>query len=439
MKHSNNSDAHSLLWGHDDLVRRLCSALDIASKVITRLAPNGYTDSTDPSLSVRPEKAISETAVLLLAASRTPDYPEVRRRTSELAQSLIPHARSKRMQLGVCLEPALALDFAQAHTCLKCLGYPDSGFDTLLEQSVLSQAHAGKERPPHRVLEQKWTGELSGHLSAGLSKRSRHAAASSVLCYPVDLLSCGREDVYAFTHALMFAADVDVGVRRLPRNRAAILSEAEALLAWCLDECDYDLGGEVLLAWPLTGTSWSAGAAFGFRVLAHVEDAAGFLPCAATRIERLNKLQGDERANYLLATIYHTAYVMGLICAAALRPGRAPPARVPRAKWQRGATELILRHLGTEGSSAHWRAEIDRLRARERDALAAFVLAVALRSKVRVRDFEAVRDLLRMAYELGLANSPASSQAAEMLNRLALFEELTCDIHRDRQPASVAA
>jgi len=432
-------DADDLLWGHDDLVRRLCGALDIARKVITRLAPNGYTDSTDPLLNVRPEKAISETSVLLLAASRTPDEPEVRMRTSELAQLLIPHARSKRMQLGVCLEPSLALDFAQAHACLKRMGYPDSGFDALVEQSLLSQAHAGRERPPHRVLEQNWSSQLSGQVSAGLAKRSRCAAASSVLGHPIDLLSGGREDAYAFTHALMFAADVDVGMRRLPRNRAAILSEAEALLAWCLDECDYDLGGEVLLAWPLTGRSWSAGATFGFRVLAHVEDAAGFLPCPATRIERLNKLQGDERANYLLATMYHTAYVMGLICAAALRPGRAPPARIPRVKRQRGATELILRRLGTETSPAHWRAEIHLLRDRERDALAGLVLAMALRAKVRVRDFDAVRELLRIAYELGLANSPASSQAAEMLNRLAVFKELTCDIHGERQPASIAA
>src|SRR6266849_7115310 len=108
-----NMGTDQVTWDRSDLVRRLCRALDIARKVVTRLAPNGYTDAVEPSLSVRPEKAISETAVLLLAASGAAQDPEVRSRTSALAQLLIPHARSERMQLGVCLEPSLALDFAQ--------------------------------------------------------------------------------------------------------------------------------------------------------------------------------------------------------------------------------------------------------------------------------------------------------------------------------------
>lgn len=391
---------------------------------MTRLAPGGYTDSVEPTLSVRPEKAISETAVLLLAASGATEDREVRRRTNELAQLLIPHARSERMQLGVCLEPSLALDYAQAHACLNRLGFPDSAFDALLEQSMRSQAHAGRERTPHRILEQQWIAELAGRAPPNRPRRSRSVASNSVLGHPMDLLGGGREDVYALTHALMFVADFSVGARRLPRSRAAILSEAEAMLAWCLDECDYDLGGEVLLAWPLTGRSWSAGATFGFRVLAHVEDAAGFLPSPATRIERLNKLTGEERANHLLATMYHTAYVMGLVCAASLRPGRAPPAEIQTGKSQHGATERILQNFGVKNVAAHWRVEMDQLSDRERDALAGFVLAAALRSKVRDRDFDGVRELLRTGYALGLANSPASSQAAEMLNRLSVFGEL---------------
>jgi hypothetical protein len=85
---------------------------------------------------------------------------------------------------------------------------------------------------------------------------------------------------------------------------------------------DYDLGGEVLLAWPLTGKTWSPAATFGLQVLTQVEDKAGFLPSPGTRLDRLNTLQGDERTDYLLATAYHTAYVMGLLSAAALTNGK---------------------------------------------------------------------------------------------------------------------
>jgi Domain of unknown function (DUF6895) len=91
----------------------------------------------------------------------------------------------------------------------------------------------------------------------------------------------------------MYVARFDQRLPRLPRPRRAILLEAESALARCLDEEDYDLSGELLLSWPLTAASWSAGATFGFRVLARVEDTAGFLPTASTRIER--RLQRHRR------------------------------------------------------------------------------------------------------------------------------------------------
>ena len=143
----------------------------------------------------------------------------------------------------------------------------------------------------------------------------------STLNRPMDVLCGSRDDIYAFTHALMFVTDFAIGpCRRLPRRRAVILTEAEAALARCLDEQDYDLAAEVLLAWPLTGRQWSPAAVFGFCVLARVEDTAGFLPAPSTRLQRFQQLQGDRRTEYLLATAYHTAYVMGLLCSAALRP-----------------------------------------------------------------------------------------------------------------------
>jgi len=50
---------------------------------------------------------------------------------------------------------------------------------------------------------------------------------------------------------------------------------------------------------------------------------------------------------------------------------------------------------------------------------------MALRRKTNQPDFSAVHRLLTMGYELGLADTPVSSQAAEMLERLATFAKLT--------------
>src|SRR5262249_41574327 len=153
-------------------------------------------------------------------------------------------------------------------------------------------------------------------------------------------------------------------------SRAVILAEAEAALARCLDEGDYDLGGEVLWSWPLTGKSWSAAAAFGFRVLARVEDRAGFLPSAGTSLSRLGELQGEERKKYLLATAYHTVYVMGFLCAAALRPGAAPPASIPTRGVIPGSADRILEFFDGADRNIYWWEEFQQLNGAERDALA---------------------------------------------------------------------
>jgi hypothetical protein len=408
-------------WNKDDLSRRLCHALNFAELALKRLALRGYIDKDQPGNSVRAEKVISETAFLLFAASTAVHSEEVSARINSVAQLLIPHARSERMLLGVCLEPALALDYAQAHICLKRLGYPDRDFDELLQRSGLSQAHAGRERTPHRLLEQEWLREGS---TSQRSKRISLTARRCVLNWPMDLLGGSREDFYAFTHALMYVTDFNVCHRRLPRPRLVILEEAGAALARCLDEEDYDLAGEILLAWPLTGRSWSAASVFGFRVLAHVEDQAGFLPAASTRLASLARLEADDRLDYFVATAYHTVFVMGLLCAVALQSGRTPPATLPTNCTTPGCADWLLHVIDADGKKTHWREEVNLLDKPERDALAGFLLNVAVHRRVRTRDFSGVHELLDKAYRLGMANTPSSSQAAEMLERIATFARI---------------
>lgn len=411
-------------WDAEDLQRRLCHALDIAKRTVDRLAADGYADPEEPSARIRAEKVISETALLLLAASTAAAGLEVRRRIHSVATVLQKHARSKRMLLGICLEPALALDYAAAHLCLSRLGYPDANFDAVLRQALEAQSSGGRERMPHRVLEQAW-------LMLGCSEHSsdrQHmwsAARESVLNRPMDLLNGSRDDLYAFTHSLIYVSDFNISPRRLPRHRSAIRAEADAALARCLDEQDYDLAGEVLLAWPLTGAkSWSAVAAFGFRVLASVDDQAGFLPTPSTRIQRLAELEGQDRESYLLATAYHTIYVMGLLCATALQPGRTPPAEIPTAAAVPGSAERMLSLLHSSDQAAHWTEEFKKLTSLERDALAPMLLDIGLRRSVERRDFAAVATLLSVADGLGLTNRPQASQAAELLYRLAAFSEM---------------
>jgi uncharacterized protein DUF6895 len=404
-------------------VRRLCEALGVADNAIERLASDGYTDAQEPANNLRPEKVISESGLLLLAASTAARHAEVAKRLREVAQRLAPHARSDRILFGICTEPALAWDYAQAHICLKRLGYPDGRFDSVLNLISKSQARRGRERPPHRALEQTWAAR--GWQTPQLARKQpvRRAAPAtardSVLCQSMDLLSGSRDDVYAFTHALLYVTDFNIRPWRLPRPRSMILADAEAALVRCLDDQDYDLAGEVLLTWPLTGRSWGAAAAFGFRVLAHVEDQAGFLPSTSTQLDRLSRLEGDERAKYLVASAYHTAYVMGLLCAAALQPGRAPPRTIRLASVATGLSRLVLERLDADPQRPHWREEINQLSESERNGLVSMLLMIALRRSVVQKEFDRLPGLLEMGRAAGLTDMPAASQAAELLARLA--------------------
>ena len=405
-------------WDRADLARRLCHALEVAEQAVVRLAPDGYVDEIDPALNLRPEKVISETGVLLLAASTVNDQPVLSQRLDHLAHLLIPHARSPRMRMGICYEPALALDYAQAHGCLRQMGYADSTFDALLSAATQSQAFAVRERTPHRALEQRWVAELCG-INDALPGPSHYMLASmSALGRPLDLLGGSREDLYAFTHALMYLTDPHSSRKRGPRRRADLLLDAEAALARCLDDEDYDLAGEVLMAWPLTGATWSASAAFAFQTLALVEDEAGFLPSAGTKLKHLDKLGGKQRSNCLLASAYHTIYVMGLLCAASLAPGRAPPMRLcGRLSSPPGLVDEIYARLSPLDSAPHWSLAYARLAPSERSTLVSFLHSVALRRAVRARDLTTVHELLQRAAAADLANGPLWSQAAELLER----------------------
>lgn len=403
------------LWERADLVRRLCHVLDTAETAVSTLAADGYIDSQEPDNNLRPEKIISETAFLLRSAAAGSFSPEIRLRVEKVANLLIPFARSERIALGICLHPALCMDYAQAHICLTQLGYPDERFDELLRQAVRSEACDGKERVPHRALELNWIRRIWNGLEPVASPS---AACESALNRTMDLLHSTREDIYAFTHALMYLRDFNLNPLPLPRIDQEILWQAEAALARCLDEEDYDLGGEILLAWPLTGTRWSVSATFGLRVLMGVEDKAGFLPAPLTRLERLRNLHGEAKSRYFLATAYHTIYVMGLVCSMALQPGNTPHTNIPLSP-RTGFSKAILKYLDSDDRRPHWREEFELLSEPQRDSIAELLLSIALYRKVKQRQYDLTREILEHADRFGLLGCPSAGQALQLLERLA--------------------
>ncbi|HEY4323027.1 MAG TPA: hypothetical protein VGN20_03550 [Mucilaginibacter sp.] len=408
-------------WDTGDLIRRCCNALDIAKKTITLLADDGYIDPDDAGNHIYPEKIIGETGLLLLVMSMVSLHKQIAERVEDIACVLAPYARKEKTFMDMCLQPALAFEYAQAHIFLTNMGYPDYKFDALLSKSIDAHANFGRERTPHRMLEQVWIKKLWNDKTQCSDHHVNKIIANSALNKPIDLLHGTKDDMYAFTHALMYATNFNNSPRRMPRKRTEIISEAEAMLARCLDEKDYDLTGEILLAWPLTGNTWNTVAAFAFRVLTSAEDETGYLPPPGLRVETFKKLEGTEREKYLNATIYHTAYVMGLLCAISLMPGKIPPKNVPVKRSIPGAAARILPFLNSDPKTKQWRVEFDKMTPREQDSLAGLLFNIELIRNVRQKQYGTVYTLLGIAFEIDLADTAMARQTAELLDRLSLL------------------
>jgi hypothetical protein len=402
-------------WDETNLLRRVTEALAFAERAISTLGSDGYFDADDPAVSVRREKVVGETALLLLAGARISDRAGVRPYIDRLAAQLIPLARSERIKMAMCLQPSLAHDFAFAHGCLTRLGFADSGFDDVLTDCLRAEEALCRESLPHHIIEQNWIRAI-WNIPAAPPARKRAALTNSILADNVDVLFGTREDLYAFTHALLFATDLGAQRRRMPRGIVTATAAAEAALAHCIDADDFDLAGELLLVWPILRQPWSAAARFSFQVLARVEDEVGFLPAPIVRAERYWSLEGEKQKKYGLAAAYHTAYVMGLLCAVILATGHCPPRVIPRRRARAGAAVAIA-HGGEP--TRQWQLDFAQLSPRQQDALAPWLLTMAIQRAARETDFARIQQLLEIGVRYGIVAGPAPRQAAHLLRRAA--------------------
>lgn len=413
--------ASPALWKASDLVRRLRSALRAAREVfgILDAAPATQAAANEAARTgiVLRDKVAAETAMLLACVEPVRHVDDaLRREFDAVARRLVPHVRHDDLAAGICMDPGHATDLAVAHVIVSRLGYPDPHVDELLALSLALGAQFGPERLPHRRLEQAWLARMSDAFPAHVRLDDR-IVAESMLGRPVDALGATRLDLYAFTHALMYASDL--GNRALcgARPSAELAGDAEAALAYSLDADDFDLTAEILLTWPMLALPWSAPATFAFRVLCTTQDRLGFLPGASFDAQRHRTLEGPAAAHYAALTSYHTAYVMGFLCALALRPEHAPPV-APASDGDAAAVAALLAMLDVEHPQACWRDSIASLDDDARQGLAPLLLAMVLRRARACADLRRIRAALEIAVAFGITGSPAPVQAAALLRRV---------------------
>ena len=402
---------------HQSLLKRLVLALRIGKRTIQYLGADGFSGADLPEGNFAAEKPLAETAMLLYLASRERSDPGVEEGFNGLVQDLIPYARSKLMALDILRYPSVCLQMATPHILLELLGSTDSQFDDLLHRAEAASVNRGHEVVPYRELEIIWLRSLWRNEIPGCELEE--TARKTALAIPIDLLNGSREDAYAHTHAIMYYTDFGNWQRPLPRPTEEFLGESAAVLARALIAEDYDLAAEALMAWPLTSSVWSPAAAFGFRVLTSLEDKVGFLPAGPSASKRLRELAGEEKTRYALASSYHTAYVMGMLCALSLKPGTASPFEIAGPPFPVTRTEGLQAFLSKTG--AHWEQVFQSLSPNEQAALGPFLLDVAIIQSNRKGEFTQMVRLLETAVLNGIAYTTLCAQSAELLSRMASF------------------
>jgi hypothetical protein len=395
------------------LAERISYALDFAKRTIQHLIVDGHSAPEDASWYVRPEKIIAEAGLLMVYAKAGESHATVKEALHALYKVLEPLARSKAVLGNICLKPALALDYGCAHICLNYLGYPNALFDEALEQALESGKKT--ERTPYRMLEQAWLMKL--WKQSDIQKEVELWSRLGCLNQAPDLFSESTDEVYATTHAAMYLffdqpASVPIAVD-------ALISSLESRLVIYMDKQDYDIAGELLQAWALTGRPFSKQALFSLKCLVEIEKKVGFLPAPNLDLDMIEGREQKEKRTYIYSVNYHTAFVMGLLCGSLLKHDESLRQEADGVPDDPELNALLKEELQT-GKHAHWMEYYKALDDQQKEELLPWMYQVVLTRKIRDYEYEAVKKILDRAKGTGLEAMIITMQAQELLNRIGL-------------------
>lgn len=348
-------------------------------------------------------KAGGELAMLLRMADRALPDNEDRKELRSLARDLAPLVRAPQVYRFLFLRPSRTPMHALAHFCLNDLGVKDEKLDRVARLALSSSVCAANERVPYRILDAAWT----RHLAFGDLELDHPAIYLSPLGVGVDLLEATINDAYAFTHALPYATDF--GRLPLPSgvDRLNLLGIAEALAVKALDEDDFDLLSEVLMAPPILRLGWTPTLSFAWDVMKRVWNEFGFVPGPGVPPAPENETR-TKRVRRVLGTLYHTTFAAGLCCATMVACES-----VPR-EIQRFAGQLET----PPGKGTAWKINWNRTSRQTQESLIFLSLAFTLRRAVESIDLSGIREVLQRAAEVDLLEHPLFIQALEMLERI---------------------
>ena len=406
------------VWPAADLERRVIRALDFAALAVSDFGETGYADAVRPALGFGPEKVVAEAAMLAYVAQGASASTALGDRVDALARQLSPLVRSQRALADMALNPDQVFRRAVPHVLLSALGHRDDAFDDFAADQCTRVLSHAVDQPATVLAERRWVTTIWGRPFPSVQAPE----PGTVLTHPFDLLAASREDPYGLTHLLFYVTDFGRAAAEFGRPHDVILADVEALVIRYLDQGDYDLVGELLMAWPQLREEWPPVAAFAFRVLAQVEDEVGLLPCGNLDPERLATLVGAERTRYARAASYHTALVMGFLCAVGLRGEAAPPTALSGPEYPDDAWQTFRAMI--DEHPADWLPVFDRCGEAEKRMLAPMLCGLVITQALRQQNLAVIHEALDAARRLELAPHPLQTAATGILQALGAAMEV---------------
>jgi hypothetical protein len=274
-----------------------------------------WPDDLDPLIRLQ-DKIIAETALLVLLVARVaPPGSETYVLLDMLVTQLKAIARSERHRVLLLRYPQTTAPLGLAHAALTALGYPDPEMQHILTTIVSRNLEHTIERIPYRCMEMRWVRSL---IQPELIFDVNDLLPYTILGSRSHPFIMSREDVYAVTHALMYATGFGSKPAPVGIDLSAVLGQIDSCLAWVLITEDLDLIIELILAATLLRMPWSPYVRFAWDFVCDVWLDLGFLPSPSLVPSELQKRSGKVAAAYIFQNVYHTMYVAGLLCSVLL-------------------------------------------------------------------------------------------------------------------------
>jgi hypothetical protein len=332
----------------------LASVLNFARGHIERLDEYSVQWQTGETGAIRlVDKVATEGALLLLLARRVAsEWADVDSGCAALAAELVPRIRNPRLRRLLVRSPQTAATLGAGHVFLTAAGFPDATFDELVRGALDDGFAETVERVPYRLLDQRWTRNLTASDRRGFDD----LLSFSILRSRAHPFYMTQADAYAITHAIMYSTDF--GRHRLPArlDPERVRAMVEEGLAWHILSEDFDLLVEYLICAECLGMRASPYAQFADRLVHRTWAELQFLPGPTFDPQRYRGLARKAADAYAVEHMYHTNFVGGMYCA--VRLGAAVECQpAPACDESVDGIERLLAHaLSIDGTSASIRS-----------------------------------------------------------------------------------